>query len=132
MRNTTATTSGGIGGSSTARFGNSATTSYGGWANWTNVSDGRFKKNVRTNVPGLAFITRLRPITYNLDATGLDAFLHRNVKLSSQPSTEALALQIGSGATRNIYTYTGTSSNLADASTHGPWQSVAIGFFASH
>ncbi len=78
-----------VGGVSTARFGNSATVSYGGWASWTNVSDGRFKKNIRENVPGLEFINKLRPITYNFDATGMDAFLHRNDKQKSQMSSEA-------------------------------------------
>lgn len=51
----------------TARIGNSAIWSIGGYQDWTNVSDGRFKKNVRTNVVGLDFILRLRPVTYNLD-----------------------------------------------------------------
>lgn len=36
----------------------------GGYANWSNLSDGRFKEDVRENVPGLTFITRLRPVTY--------------------------------------------------------------------
>jgi len=36
----------------------------GGYANWSNLSDGRFKEDIKENVPGLAFITRLRPITY--------------------------------------------------------------------
>lgn len=65
-------------GSSTARFGNSATGSYGGWANWTNVSDGRYKKNVRSNVPGLEFILRLKPVTYQLDFTSINCILDEN------------------------------------------------------
>ncbi len=52
--------------------------SYRAYANWSNISDGRFKKNIQENVPGLDFIMQLRPITYNLNATGLDAFLHTN------------------------------------------------------
>jgi trimeric autotransporter adhesin len=60
-----------------ARFGNPATVHYGGWANWSNLSDGRFKKNIHENVPGLAFISKLRPVTYNLEATAADAFLHQ-------------------------------------------------------
>ena len=71
-------------GSSMARFGNSATVSYGGWADWTNVSDGRFKTNIRENVPGLAFINQLRPVTYRLKATALDNFLRSNSKQASQ------------------------------------------------
>jgi hypothetical protein len=64
-----------------ARFGNSATLSYGGWAGWTNVSDGRYKKNIQENVPGLTFIMKLRPVTYNLAAASLDEFLHKNNKI---------------------------------------------------
>ena len=57
---------------SQARIGNSATNSIGGYANWTNFSDGRYKKNMRENVKGIDFIMRLRPITYNLDLTGIE------------------------------------------------------------
>lgn len=60
-------------------IGNSSTNSYRAYANWTNISDGRFKNNVQENVPGLDFITKLRPVTYNLNATALDVFLHKNV-----------------------------------------------------
>ncbi len=56
---------------SQARIGNVSTSSIGGYANWTNISDGRYKKNLRENVQGLAFIMKLRPVTYNLDITGL-------------------------------------------------------------
>lgn len=57
------------------RIGNSATNSIGGFAAWTNFSDGRYKKNMRENVKGLDFIMRLRPITYNLDITGIQDHL---------------------------------------------------------
>jgi len=78
-------------GSSMARFGNSATVFYGGWAAWTNVSDGRFKTNIKENVSGLAFINQLRPITYHLKATALNQFLHSNSKQASQAAyTKAL------------------------------------------
>jgi len=54
------------------RMGNNWVTSIGGQVNFTAFSDSRYKKNVRENVPGLAFITKLRPITYTLDTEGLD------------------------------------------------------------
>jgi hypothetical protein len=41
--------------------------SIGGYANWSNFSDGRFKENVRQDVPGLAFIEKLNPVTYTVD-----------------------------------------------------------------
>jgi trimeric autotransporter adhesin len=61
--------------SSQARFGNTATNSIGGYANWTNFSDGRYKKNMKENVIGLDFIMRLRPVTYNLDVSSIQAHL---------------------------------------------------------
>lgn len=56
---------------STARIGNSATWSIGGYAGWTNFSDGRFKKDIQENVKGLDFIMKLRPVTYHLDISGV-------------------------------------------------------------
>ena len=44
-------------------------------ANWTNVSDKRFKKNVQENVPGLSFITKLKPVTYSLDLDAIHGYL---------------------------------------------------------
>jgi trimeric autotransporter adhesin len=44
-----------------------------------NVSDGRFKTNVTENVKGLAFINKLRPVTYNMNTQALDDFLIQNL-----------------------------------------------------
>ena len=52
--------------------GNTAVTSIGGYANWSNFSDGRYKNNVKENVPGLSFITQLRPVTYTLNIEGIN------------------------------------------------------------
>jgi len=43
-------------------------------------------------VPGLAFINKLRPVTYTLDATGLDNFLHKNQSKKDQPNAAAKAM----------------------------------------
>jgi hypothetical protein len=51
--------------------------SIGGYANWTNLSDGRVKKNIKQNVPGLGFINKLQPITYNLDLDAADQIVQR-------------------------------------------------------
>lgn len=47
------------------------TTSIGGFKPWTTLSDGRYKKNIKENVPGLVFINKLRPVTYNLDIAAM-------------------------------------------------------------
>jgi trimeric autotransporter adhesin len=61
-------------------IGSSAVTSVGGYANWTNFSDGRYKQNIQQNIPGLAFINKLKPITYTLDISGIENKLHENQK----------------------------------------------------
>jgi hypothetical protein len=53
-------------------IGNSMVTSICGYVPWTTISDGRVKKNIRTDVPGLAFINQLEPVTYNLDLDAAD------------------------------------------------------------
>jgi trimeric autotransporter adhesin len=63
---------------STARIGNSATWSIGGFAGWSNFSDGRYKKDIKENVKGIDFIMKLRPVTYRLDITGVSKQLKEN------------------------------------------------------
>ena len=63
---------------SMARIGNSATWSIGGYAGWSNFSDGRFKKDIKEEVKGLDFIMKLRPVVYHLDVTALSKQLKEN------------------------------------------------------
>lgn len=64
--------------SNQVRIGDISVTSIGGYANWTNISDGRVKKNIQANVPGLAFINKLKPVTYNLDLDAADKIVQRS------------------------------------------------------
>jgi hypothetical protein len=59
-------------------IGNTSVTSIGGYAGWTTFSDGRYKKNISRNVPGLAFINQLDPVIYTLDVEGIESRLHAN------------------------------------------------------
>ncbi|GLR19532.1 tail fiber domain-containing protein [Portibacter lacus] len=59
------------------RIGNQDVTSIGGYANWTNISDGNFKKDVQENVVGIDFIRKLRPVTYRLDLDEINQFYLR-------------------------------------------------------
>jgi len=56
-----------VGASNHIHIGNSSVTSIGGQVSWTSFSDERIKHNIKENVPGLAFINLLRPVTYNFD-----------------------------------------------------------------
>jgi hypothetical protein len=62
-------------------IGNTSVQSIGGHVGWSTFSDGRFKKNIKENVPGLAFVNQLRPVTYTLDVDGID---RANDKATSQ------------------------------------------------
>lgn len=84
--------------SNQVRVGNNAVTSIGGKVGWTTFSDGRFKKNVKEDVPGLAFITKLRPVTYNLDIEGMD----KATGISKQ--TEAEQITSGIAAAKEKHT----------------------------
>lgn len=57
------------------RIGSTSVSSIGGFANWTNLSDGRFKFNIKENIPGLNFIVKLTPVSYNVDYEKLNTFL---------------------------------------------------------
>src|SRR6202044_628261 len=88
--NYTNTTLIGNGASGTAsnqvRLGNTSVSSIGGYVGWTNISDGRYKKNIKENVPGLAFIDQLHPLSYTLDIIGLNQFIHsQEAKLTTDP-----------------------------------------------
>jgi hypothetical protein len=83
------------------RIGNVFVGSIGGQVGWTTLSDGRFKENVKEDVPGLAFITQLRPVSYQInresvnDFTGLNAGKQEqsaeNTDIASDYKTEPLS-----------------------------------------
>jgi hypothetical protein len=47
-----------------------------GFVPWTTISDERVKENIQENVPGLEFINKLRPVTYNLDLDAADELVN--------------------------------------------------------
>ncbi len=94
--------------SNQVRIGNEDITSIGGYVSWSNISDGRVKRNVKMNVPGLVFINKLNPITYNLDLDAADRIIQtttlkdKNGK-SIQPSQEEIAAR----KAKQHFVYTG-------------------------
>jgi hypothetical protein len=90
------------------KIGNPSVTSIGGYANWTNFSDGRYKKNIQENVPGLTFINQLKPVTYTLDIDGIENAINKNSQSSSSTGNSLSQIQpyINSGnqATQIIQT----------------------------
>ncbi|HRI21469.1 MAG TPA: tail fiber domain-containing protein, partial [Panacibacter sp.] len=87
--------------SNKVRLGNTSVTSIGGQVGWTTFSDGRYKKNIKEDVKGLAFINSLKPVTYTVDVNGLNTYFDKNrvhdkkhdstyekMKNDMQPSTD--------------------------------------------
>lgn len=64
--------------SNQVRVGNSSVTSIGGYVDWTNISDERYKTNIKEDVPGIEFIRLLHPVTYQLDVNSLARKLNEN------------------------------------------------------
>ncbi|HNP24978.1 MAG TPA: tail fiber domain-containing protein [Panacibacter sp.] len=62
-------------------IGDNNVTVIGGKVGWSTLSDGRFKSNIKENVPGLEFIKKLRPVTYNLQVQKFDKFLGKKDNL---------------------------------------------------
>lgn len=65
-------------------IGNTATYQIGGYQDWHRFSDGRYKKDVKENVPGLEFILKLRPVTYHVDIAGINKKLGRPKDLNGK------------------------------------------------
>jgi hypothetical protein len=97
--------------SNQAKIGNVSFTSIGGYANWTNFSDGRYKKNIKENIPGLAFINKLRPVSYTLDVHGIEKFLDpadaRFKNMSADAATKAKKQDEQSMSEKEKIVYTG-------------------------
>lgn len=51
------------------RIGDASVSSYSCQVDWTSGSDARIKDNVQENVPGLAFIAALRPVTFHYNVS---------------------------------------------------------------
>ena len=73
--------------SNKARIGNANVTVIEGQVDWTFPSDARFKFNIHDDaVPGLAFIEKLRPVTYQFDTRKFDEHLMQKMPDSIRQS----------------------------------------------
>ena len=60
-------------------IGNTSIATIGGIVNWTATSDGRFKTQVKEDIPGLNFISDLRPVSYNLNGELIEKFYGKEI-----------------------------------------------------
>lgn len=71
--------------------------SIGGYQNWSNLSDGRFKTDVKEDIPGLEFINELRPVSYKLDIEKLNNFMGIGDRSSKDKYAQKSSNQVRSG-----------------------------------
>ncbi len=102
--------------SNKVRIGNTFVTSIGGQVGWTIYSDSRVKKNIREGVPGLDFISLLKPVMYNYDLAKENELLgNKNQKAEWTGKNELekinfsgfLAQEVDSAAQKIGYNFSG-------------------------
>ena len=111
------------------RLGNSAVTSIGGQVGFTALSDGRFKTNVQTNVPGIDFINKLHPVTYHFNVKKIDEFNGFNPytaeQLKARDEKEAItytgfiAQDVEKAAKEMNYNFSGVDAPKNDKDMYG-------------
>jgi len=102
-------------------IGNSNVRSIRGYAPMTTISDKRIKKNIRTNIPGLAFINKLQPVTYYWDWDAIRNLLKvdaQNPK-EERPTTGFLAQDVESAAKSIGYDFGGIDIDESDSNLYG-------------
>jgi hypothetical protein len=111
------------------RLGDTGVTSIGGYTNWSNISDKRFKKNIKTNIPGLEFIMLLEPVSYSLNTTELNEFLGVSDQDKADYNTSSgkedisysgfLAQDVEAAARSVGYDFSGVDAPANDKDTYG-------------
>ncbi len=57
------------------RIGSNSIQEIGGYKPWSNLSDGRFKQNIKEDIPGLPFVNALRPVIYTINREKVEQFV---------------------------------------------------------
>jgi trimeric autotransporter adhesin len=117
--------------SNQVKIGNALVTAIGGAVNWSVISDGRFKNNIKENIPGLPFILALRPVSYNLDVISylnhvmpngnVDSLLatENSFNVKSQPRyTGFIAQEVESAAEKTGYDFSGIQKPSNEKDTY--------------
>ncbi len=94
----------------------------------TVFSDGRYKRNITEDVPGLKFINKLRPVTYHLNVHDIDKKLKINEdkltaleadKREKQLRTGFVAQEVEKAANEIGYDFSGVSKPQNDSDFYG-------------
>ena len=104
------------------RLGNNDVTVIEGQVPFSNVSDERFKYDIKNNVPGLVFIKKLKPVTYYMDTEKMGSFLKTGTITNSKSTTSSnkqmntgfLAQEVAKTAAELGYSFDGVHAPTND------------------
>jgi len=110
--------------SNQVRIGDNLVISIGGQVDWTTLSDGRFKRNIRENVPGLDFICQLRPVTYELDRGSVAKFLgggeeSRKGAYDTTPQSGFIAQEVEAAVRKSGVAFSGIDAPSNEKTPYG-------------
>ena len=71
---------GAVNASNRIELGNTSVSVIAGQVGFSSYSDERIKDNIKEDVPGLAFISKLHPVTYNLNIHKENAMIYKGIK----------------------------------------------------
>ncbi len=111
-----------ISASNQIRIGDTEVKSIGGRVGWTTVSDGRFKHHIQTNVPGLDFINKLTPVTYQVDNKKIRRYLNLSDSLVSDDNSIQsgfIAQEVAAAAEETGYQFSGIDAPKNDQDYYG-------------
>jgi hypothetical protein len=120
--------------SNQVRLGNTSVSSIGGQVGWSTLSDGRFKENIKEEVPGLQFINQLRPVTYHYNTKKFDEYIMKampdSIKAkrmlkdeqynasSASTYTGFIAQEVEAAANKISYNFSGVDKPKNDGDTY--------------
>ena len=113
--------------SNTIALGNTSITSIKGQVGFTTYSDSRAKTAIAENVPGLAFIQKLRPVTYRYDTRRQNALLgitdtaqwEGKYDIEKMTFSGFLAQEVEQAARSIGYNFSGVDAPKNDQSLYG-------------
>jgi endosialidase-like protein len=110
--------------SNTIRLGNSSITHIYAAVGTIETSDARYKTSVRENVPGLAFINKLRPVTYHWDMKKLKAsdgqsYLNSDTEKERTQYTGFLAQEVEAAARDCGFDFSGVARPVKPTDKYG-------------
>lgn len=107
--------------SNQVRIGDVGITSIGGQVGWTSFSDGRYKTNVSEDVPGIAFIESLRPLTFRVDQASLKAEVQNDKPVTSpaRKHTGFIAQEVERAANELGFEFSGVDVPTNEQSLYG-------------